>query len=38
MFAARLEEYVFGREADTPILPAKHGDASGVRGALALPL
>jgi fructokinase len=30
---ARLKEYVFGREADTPILPAKHGDSSGVRGA-----
>ena len=30
---ARVREYVFGREADTPILPAKHGDASGVRGA-----
>jgi fructokinase len=30
---ARLEEYVFGKEADTPILPAKHGDSSGVRGA-----
>jgi fructokinase len=30
---ARLREYVFGGEADTPILPAKHGDASGVRGA-----
>jgi fructokinase len=30
---ARLKEYVFGREADTPLLPAKHGDASGVRGA-----
>lgn len=29
----RLKEYVFGREAGTPILPAKHGDASGVRGA-----
>jgi len=29
----RLREYVFGKEADTPILPAKHGDASGVRGA-----
>jgi len=29
----RLKEYVFGQEADTPILPAKHGDASGVRGA-----
>src|SRR5438876_11248176 len=30
---ARLKEYVFGHEADTPILPAKHGDSSGVRGA-----
>ena len=29
----RLKDYVFGREADTPILVAKHGDASGVRGA-----
>jgi fructokinase len=29
----RLSEYVFGREADTPVLLAKHGDASGVRGA-----
>jgi len=29
----RLMEYVFGREADTPMLVAKHGDASGVRGA-----
>lgn len=29
----RLQEWVFGREADTPIVPAKHGDASGVRGA-----
>src|SRR6266849_7332957 len=30
---ARVKEDVFGKEADTPILPAKHGDASGVRGA-----
>ena len=30
---ARLKDYVFGKEGDTPILPAKHGDASGVRGA-----
>jgi fructokinase len=30
---ARLRDYVFGGEADTHILPAKHGDASGVRGA-----
>ena len=29
----RLKEYVFGREAETPVLVAKHGDASGVRGA-----
>ena len=29
----RLKEFVFGREADTPVLPAKHGDSSGVRGA-----
>jgi len=29
----RLKEYVFGREADTPVLVARHGDASGVRGA-----
>lgn len=28
-----LKEYVFGGEADTPIIAAKHGDASGVRGA-----
>ena len=30
---ARLKEYVFGKEADTPLAPAKHGDSSGVRGA-----
>jgi fructokinase len=30
---SRLKEYVFGRESDTPVLVAKHGDASGVRGA-----
>jgi fructokinase len=29
----RLREYVFGREANTPVVAAKHGDASGVRGA-----
>ena len=29
----KLKDYVFGHEADTPILPAKHGDSSGVRGA-----
>src|SRR6266568_5738820 len=30
---ALLKEYVFGKEADTPLVPAKHGDSSGVRGA-----
>lgn len=29
----RLPTYVFGGEADTPILQAKFGDSSGVRGA-----
>jgi len=29
----RIREYVFGKEADTPLFAAKHGDASGVRGA-----
>jgi fructokinase len=29
----RLPEYVFGGEVDTPILQAKYGDSSGVRGA-----
>src|SRR5213080_3753094 len=28
----RLKEYVFGKEAETPLVPAKHGDSSGVRG------
>ncbi|MDE3105822.1 MAG: fructokinase [Acidobacteriota bacterium] len=28
-----LPEYVFGHEADTPLVPAKFGDSSGVRGA-----
>jgi fructokinase len=30
---AHLSEWVFGREAVTPIRPAAHGDSSGVRGA-----
>ena len=30
---SRLKKYVFGREADTPVVVAKHGDSSGVRGA-----
>jgi fructokinase len=29
----RLGNYVFGRECDTPIVQAKYGDSSGVRGA-----
>jgi fructokinase len=29
----QLKRYVFGSECDTPIVPAKHGDSSGVRGA-----
>ena len=29
----RLSKYVFGGEFDTPILQAKYGDSSGVRGA-----
>lgn len=29
----RLSQYVFGGEFDTPILQAKYGDSSGVRGA-----
>jgi len=33
---ARLKDYVFGKEADTPLVPAKHGDSSGVRGAARL--
>ena len=28
-----LPRYVFGREMATPIVPAKFGDSSGVRGA-----
>ncbi len=31
--AAKLPGYVFGGEADTPLVPAKFGDSSGVRGA-----
>ena len=30
---ARLPAYVFSDEVHTPIVPAKHGDSSGVRGA-----
>ena len=29
----QLASYVFGREAETPIIRSKHGDSSGVRGA-----
>ena len=31
--AAKLPGYVFGGECDTPLVPALHGDSSGVRGA-----
>ena len=31
--AARVREFTFGREFDTPILKNVHGDSSGVRGA-----
>ena len=31
--ARKLPQYVFGGEFDTPLLPAKFGDSSGVRGA-----
>jgi fructokinase len=30
------DEYIYGGGADTPLLPASHGDASGVRGAARL--
>jgi len=30
---ALLTKYAFGKEADTPLASAKHGDSSGVRGA-----
>jgi fructokinase len=29
-------DYVYGGRADTPLVPAAHGDASGVRGAARL--
>ncbi len=31
--AATLPRYVFGGEVTTPLLPARYGDSSGVRGA-----
>lgn len=31
--AAKLPAYIFGGEFETPLLPALHGDSSGVRGA-----
>lgn len=31
--AGRIRQWVFGRECDTPIRKAVHGDSSGVRGA-----
>ena len=29
----RTQSYVFGKESDARVVPAKHGDSSGVRGA-----
>ena len=31
-----LPKYVYSQTVETPIVPAKHGDASGVRGAAML--
>lgn len=33
----KMKQYVFSPDCDTPILPAKFGDSSGVRGAAWLP-
>ena len=33
MVPPQLEKYVFGGEADAPVVRSKHGDSSGVRGA-----
>ena len=33
MVPPQLANYVFGGEADTPVVRSKHGDSSGVRGA-----
>jgi fructokinase len=33
---ARIGNYVFGKIAETPVCPARHGDSSGVRGAARL--
>jgi len=30
---ALMKQWVFGRECETPVLKAVHGDSSGVRGA-----
>jgi len=30
---AQWEKWIFGGQATTPLLPPRHGDASGVRGA-----
>ena len=30
---ARVAQYVFGKQCRTPIVQARHGDSSGVRGA-----
>lgn len=36
MVPPQLPSYVFGSEAETPIVRSKHGDSSGVRGAARL--
>ncbi len=33
---AKIAEWAFGKSAATPVVPAKHGDSSGVRGAARL--
>ena len=33
LVSPQLAQYVFGGEADTPVVRSKHGDSSGVRGA-----
>ena len=33
MVPPQLPSYTFGHESDTPVVPSKHGDSSGVRGA-----
>ncbi|MGB9029057.1 MAG: ROK family protein, partial [Acidobacteriaceae bacterium] len=32
----KIAHWAFGKSAATPMMPAKHGDSSGVRGAARL--